>query len=292
MSSRVSLALVLGMAAFLGLSPASAQPDGVALAVIQSANIDTQTGEMLLEPEAPVYSGDRIDTGPSGEAQIRFRDDTKLVVGPNSSLVIDAFVFSDDGTARQITINAVRGAFRFFTGSSPKDAYSIITPTATIGVRGTEFDVSVEEEGTTRVANFEGITRICPRLGSTTQGSADCVEATDPCTLSIIRPTKPEVVRYSNDDIEFRNRQLKYYFRYIRDQESLLTDFQVDLEQCQFAEALIRGGDNPLPPPTPPVPPPDIPMPGTPAPPVFDTPPPLPTPTIRDHDRPVYTHTR
>jgi hypothetical protein len=292
MSSRISLAVVCGLVAFLGVSPASAQPDGVVLAVVQAANIDTQTGEKLLEKEAPVFSGDRIDTGPTGEAQIRFRDDTKLVVGPNSSLVIDAFVFADDGTARQITINAVRGAFRFFTGSSPKDAYSIITPTATIGVRGTEFDVSVEEEGTTRVANFEGVTRICPRVNGVTQSGGECVEATDPCTLSVIRPLEPEVVRYSNDDIEFRNRQLKYYFRYIRDQESLLRDFQVDLEQCQFAEADIRHGDSPLNPTPPPEPPPPIPMPGKPAEPVFSTPPPLPTPTIRDHDRPVYNHTR
>jgi hypothetical protein len=45
-------------------------------------------------------------------------------------------VFSDSDTARNISINAVRGAFRFITGKSPKDAYSITTPTATIGVRG------------------------------------------------------------------------------------------------------------------------------------------------------------
>jgi hypothetical protein len=67
---------------------------------------------------------------------VKFRDETKLVVGPNSTMVIDAFVFSDQNTARQISINAVKGAFRFITGKSPKDVYSITTPTATIGVRG------------------------------------------------------------------------------------------------------------------------------------------------------------
>jgi hypothetical protein len=51
-------------------------------------------------------------------------------------MIIDAFVFADDNTARNISINAVKGAFRFITGKSPKDVYSITTPTATIGVRG------------------------------------------------------------------------------------------------------------------------------------------------------------
>jgi hypothetical protein len=115
---------------------AIAQPSGVVLAVVQKSEADGTTGRRVLVTEAPVYSGDRIITGPTGEAQVKFRDETKLVVGPNSTMVIDAFVFSDQATARQISINAVKGAFRFITGKSPKDVYSITTPTATIGVRG------------------------------------------------------------------------------------------------------------------------------------------------------------
>ncbi|HVY19873.1 MAG TPA: FecR domain-containing protein [Bauldia sp.] len=113
-----------------------AQPSGVVLAVVQQSEADGQTGKRVLLVEAPVYSGDHIVTGPTGQAQVKFRDDTKLVVGPNSTMIIDAFVFSDQDSARQISINAVKGAFRFITGKSPKDAYSITTPTATIGVRG------------------------------------------------------------------------------------------------------------------------------------------------------------
>lgn len=113
-----------------------AEPGGVVLAVVQQSEADGETGRRILMTEAAVYSGDRIITGPVGEAQIQFRDNTKLVVGPNSTMVIDAFVFADDNTARQISINALRGAFRFISGDSPKDAYSITTPTSTIGIRG------------------------------------------------------------------------------------------------------------------------------------------------------------
>ena len=136
-SLRTAVVGIAALAAALVVGPAvDAQPSGVVLAVVQQSEIDTATGRRLLEQEAAVFSGDRIITGPGGEAQVKFRDDTRLVVGPNSMMTIDAFVFNDDNTARQISINAVRGAFRFITGNSPKDAYSITTPTATIGVRG------------------------------------------------------------------------------------------------------------------------------------------------------------
>jgi hypothetical protein len=122
--------------AVMAVGPAAADPSGVVLAVVQQSEANGETGQRVLKPEAPVYAGDRIITGPIGEAQVRFRDNTRLVVGPNSTMVIDAFVFDDSDTARQISIEAVKGAFRFITGNSPKDAYTIKTPTSTIGVRG------------------------------------------------------------------------------------------------------------------------------------------------------------
>lgn len=287
-SFRVAVGLVF--VAMAGPSLAAA-PSGTVLAVVQSANIDGETGKKVLEPEAPVFAGDRVDTGPVGEAQIRFRDNTKLVVGPNSSMVIDAFVFNDDDTVRQISINAVKGAFRFITGTSRKDAYTITTPTATIGVRGTEFDVAVEREGTTRVANFEGMTRICRRQtnGVVLNPQQDCVEVDEPCSLSVVRPAEPGVVRLNNDDIEFRNRQLKYYFPYVRSQARLLADFQVNTAQCKFSEAIISPS---APPPVGPGPGPDVPPPPVIVPdPVLPLPPPPSiSPGGRDHNRPVFDH--
>ena len=128
---------VAAFAAVCLLAPAAqAQPDGIVVAVVQQAHIDAKTGKTILMPANPIYSGDRITTDTIGTAQIKFRDNTKLVVGPNSILVIDAFVFNKNDTARQVSINALKGAFRFISGNSPKDAYKITTPTATIGIRG------------------------------------------------------------------------------------------------------------------------------------------------------------
>lgn len=131
---RLVVAAVAAAVAFAPL--ANAQPDGVVVAVVQQAHIDAKTGKTILMPANPIFSGDRITTDTIGNAQIKFRDDTKLVVGPSSALVIDAFVFNKDDTARQVSISALKGAFRFISGKSPKDVYKITTPTATIGIRG------------------------------------------------------------------------------------------------------------------------------------------------------------
>lgn len=136
LASTLGTALLVLAASTAVTTVSHAEPGGVVLAVVQQSEADGDTGRRILMTEAAVFSGDRIITGPIGEAQIEFRDNTKLVVGPNSTMVIDAFVFSDDNTARQISINALRGAFRFISGDSPKDAYSITTPTSTIGIRG------------------------------------------------------------------------------------------------------------------------------------------------------------
>ena len=132
----VGTAFIALTAAFAWAPAVSADPSGTVLAVVQQSEADGTTGKRVLFPESAVFAGDRIVTGPSGNAQVIFRDQTKLVVGPNSTMIIDAFVFNNDDTARQISINAVKGAFRFITGNSPQDAYTITTPTSTIGVRG------------------------------------------------------------------------------------------------------------------------------------------------------------
>ena len=72
--SAVSLVVVttcLGLAASAG-----AQPSGIVIAVVQQSEADGETGKRVLMTEAPVFSGDHIITGPIGQAQGKFLDDT------------------------------------------------------------------------------------------------------------------------------------------------------------------------------------------------------------------------
>ena len=54
---------------------------------------------------------------------------------------------------------------RFVTGLGPSENYTIETPLATLGVRGTVFDVYVQEDGSTIVALFEGKVEVCFKGG-------------------------------------------------------------------------------------------------------------------------------
>lgn len=215
----------MGAASAPGSEAATA--DGTVVAVVQSAEVDGQTGKLVLMPEAQVFSGDRIITGTVGQAQVKFRDETKLVVGPNSMLVVDEFVFSDGGDVRSFSINAVRGAFRFITGNGPKDAYTITTPTATIGVRGTEFDFNIDAVGATSVAVFEGTTRVCDKRRRT------CIEQNAGCGIIAVAPGEdPRMI-----DEAFERARLQRDFRYIRTQRSLIAEFRVDVSSCRTIRA-------------------------------------------------------
>jgi len=64
-----------------------------------------------------------------------------------------------------VVINLTQGALRFITGNANHDAYQINTPTATIGVRGTVFDVYTKDDGELAFAMIDGAIEVCPRGG-------------------------------------------------------------------------------------------------------------------------------
>ena len=109
-----------------------------------------------------VFANEQIKTGQDSAAKFVFSDQTNLALGPTSSVKLDRFVFSGDTTYAKAAVNFAQGAFRFTTGGSEKSAYQLKTSTATIGVRGTVFDVAVAK-GVTTVTLLEGEIAICPR---------------------------------------------------------------------------------------------------------------------------------
>ncbi|ODT65058.1 MAG: hypothetical protein ABS75_32990 [Pelagibacterium sp. SCN 63-23] len=149
-------------ATFLTLAlaaPALAAGDGTAIGVNPDALQLSGAAERTLVVGADVSVGDRITTGPSGRVQLLFADDTRIVVGPGSALEIEAYLLNGN-RADKFAVNALAGTFRFISGSSPKSAYSIDTPTASIAVRGTRFDVTVGR-GWTHALLYEGALEMC-----------------------------------------------------------------------------------------------------------------------------------
>jgi hypothetical protein len=134
---RVLAPLLIAVPALFSSSFAQAiEPSGHAVKVEPAVNAAGPGGRRLIELDGAVFMGDDIVAGPFGLAQIKFIDDTIIVVGPNSRLTIDKFVFNADNTAREVSIRMLKGSFRFISGNSPSGAYTIRTPTMTAGIRG------------------------------------------------------------------------------------------------------------------------------------------------------------
>lgn len=160
------LVAVLGVAfgAFLA-APAMGAAIAKAVDVRPEATGLSDGGTVVLSAADDLFEGQTIVTGARGQVQIVFADDTRMVVGPGSTLVIETYLMRNNGTASAFAVSALGGSFRFITGKSNKSAYKIDTPTGTIGVRGTKFDFTVSKRKTDIVI-FEGEVNYCANSGS------------------------------------------------------------------------------------------------------------------------------
>ena len=108
-----------------------------------------------------VHQEEIIETSTESEGEFVLEDGTKLAVGPNAQITLDRFVYDPEKKDGEIVINAAKGAFRFMSGSAKKSAYTIKSPVASIGVRGTVFDGYVNDEGEIAVLLMDGAVDVC-----------------------------------------------------------------------------------------------------------------------------------
>ena len=94
----------------------------------------------------PAYPGDLLETGRSSSAILAFRDESRISIGEQTRLKIEDFVFDmAQPKEGRFFVNLVKGASRMMTGLIGKANQRNVefrTTTATIGIRGTGFDVT------------------------------------------------------------------------------------------------------------------------------------------------------
>lgn len=154
MSRTYAAALFLALSA----APALAQPAaniGVAATVVDRME-GSAGGQRVIGQGDKVYKDEVVQTGALGKGQLLFLDETTLTVGPNSRVTLDRFVYDPARGAGTVTMTAVRGVFRFVSGSLPSQAYEIRTPAGSIGVRGTIFELIVDLDDTVTMRLLEG----------------------------------------------------------------------------------------------------------------------------------------
>ncbi|MGE0723301.1 MAG: FecR domain-containing protein [Alphaproteobacteria bacterium] len=145
------------LAVALAGAPAAAQVDiGVSAIVVNQVRATMADRDRVLRVGDRVFQNERIETAAGARTQIIFRDETTITVGPNSSVVLDTFVYDPARGNHRVVIDTARGVLRFVTGSGSRDAYEVRTPVATVGVRGTILDILVGRGGETTVLVVEG----------------------------------------------------------------------------------------------------------------------------------------
>jgi hypothetical protein len=125
-------ALLLTALVVVQSAPASAEAIGRATAVKPEAHANAR----LLSAGTEVNSEETVRTGTAGVADLRFRDESNLSVGPSSTVRLNKFVYDPNKGAGSSVIEVTRGAFRFSTGSQSKGDYKVKTPYGTLGIRG------------------------------------------------------------------------------------------------------------------------------------------------------------
>jgi FecR protein len=211
---------------------------GKVVAIQGAPSASGPSGTRGLAAGSEVFEHDKI-TVASGNAQILMVDGTRLVVGPGSALVVEKFLLRGRNSVQDLSVNALRGTFRFITGRGPKSAYRIRTANATVGIRGTGFDFWVK--GNTGVAVHEGQVRLCNR-------SKNCVDLNAVCDLGIATSASSQKVIGQTKLNTIQNR-----LPYINNQGSLNSLFRLNVSACRAIEYpdVGQGHNTPTEPPPP-----------------------------------------
>jgi FecR protein len=135
----------------------------------------------VIEIGAQVVENEKIQTTATGSVQVLFIDKTTLNVGPNSTLVIDRFVYNPATTKGELALSLGKGVMRVVGGvATHSEGATIRTPVAAIGLRGGIAIISHSSaNGTHAILGFGrmSVTSLCG-------GGSDC----HPTTTDVSRP--------------------------------------------------------------------------------------------------------
>src|SRR3954454_5062738 len=184
MHRRFFIALMLALGVCGAFAPADAQERIGRAAVIRNDVSQIAPRVIKISAGDEIFRDETVRTAADSDAKFVLRDDTNLSLGPGSTLKLDRAVFSGERSAGDIAVKLTSGAFRFVTGNSTKESYKIITPLATIGVRGTTLDF-LNQRARNLVVLQAGRARVC--------AAGQCVDLLNPGDTAIITRTNGKI---------------------------------------------------------------------------------------------------
>lgn len=101
----------------------------------------------------PVLLGSQLKTAKAASLGVTFKDNTLMSFGPDTELTVDEYLFAPAQGQLKLGARLDKGSLNYVSGMIAKlkpEAVTVKTPTGTIGVRGTQFLVTVEAPPTAK----------------------------------------------------------------------------------------------------------------------------------------------
>jgi hypothetical protein len=173
-----------------------------ATVVVADGNVSVLRDENIwaLFPGNDVRVGETIVTGEDGYAELAVSDGSSFTVYPNSKVVFR----KNPGSLRDL-VDVFLGRIKIHIQKleGRPNPYRIFTPTAVISVRGTTFDVMVDDSETTVVIVDEGLVGVSHRLLPSTRdvevGAGESLVIERYVPLARARVDKSRVVQVAGD---------------------------------------------------------------------------------------------
>ena len=137
---------------FALMPPAQAAEEGevagrVIVSIGKCVARDPAGTERALKRRSPVYTSDTLVTGPGARAQVRFSDGSLVALRPDTEFRITEYHYTGqaDGTEKG-SYSLLKGGMRTISGvigKKHKENYEVTTPVATIGIRGTDYELAL-----------------------------------------------------------------------------------------------------------------------------------------------------
>jgi hypothetical protein len=165
---RPCVLLILPVLLVLGISAPALAADVGEVVLVRNEVRGTPPGGA----PAPLAVGNgvglglRVDTGADSAAKMTFDPSGALTLGPQARVVIDRNLVDQVTGRSESALSVLAGQIRLALGKLFRGEVSIDTPTAVVGVKGTDLRVEVDEPtGTTVVAVTEGVVTVRSKAG-------------------------------------------------------------------------------------------------------------------------------
>ncbi|MBL8992342.1 MAG: FecR domain-containing protein [Spirochaetia bacterium] len=150
----IKIAFVLVSALLTGLFAASL---GQLTSVKGKVTVQSGSSSAMAKEKQDIQEGDFIVTESGSDATLTLATGSVIKIGPSTRMRISKnTVKNDDGSSFSVGLSAGSISSKVAKLKNSQDSFSIYTPTAVAGVRGTDFSVAAGLDGSSRVQVKEG----------------------------------------------------------------------------------------------------------------------------------------